>query len=462
MAPLVNDTLAARIAATPVSALLAVALSFASGILLAQRPLLGAAAVGALCFIPVAMVSLAAGIALWLPVMFVALGIATTAMQLVLSAAWAGCVIARPSALRTALPGQPFVVGALAALLAWLALSLFWARDDVMAWHELVSWLIAAVAFLLVSTAIANGNEVKLVLLAFVAGALLSVVLGWVGLGRSEHVVGTAALGSIGKRFTGAEGNPNDLAAQLVPATAFAVALAVDQRRWLARLALAGVAVALVVALVSTQSRGGLLAFAAVLIAAPLVFWRQHRQALIAIVLVVAVAGAGFALFGTARQRVTGPDEGGSGRSTLWLVAWRMAKDTSPVGVGLNNYRVVAPDYTRRPGSLRYVTQIDDRDVVHNTYLELLAETGIVGLALFLAVVGACLAAARRAQRLFERLGRRDLARISGAVLLASVAILVTQVFSSGAYDIRFWVVFALGPALLAIASRTAVAEGVR
>src|SRR5262249_44994989 len=101
------------------------------------------------------------------------------------------------------------------------------------------------------------------------------------------------------------------------------------------------------------------------------------------------------------------------------------------------------------------VQQVDQRDKVHNTYLGLLAETGIVGLALFLATVGACLGSAWRAGRLFERLGRRDLARISGAVLLASVGVLVTQVFMSTAYDMRFWVIFALGPALLAIASRT-------
>ncbi|MGZ4200921.1 MAG: O-antigen ligase family protein [Thermoleophilaceae bacterium] len=457
-----NDTLAARIAATPAYAPLAVALAFGSGILLVQWPLLGAAAVGLVCFVPVAMVSVAAGIALWLPVLFVALGLATTGMQLVLAAAWTGCVIARPAALRTALPGQPFVVGALAVLLAWLALTLFWARDEALAWHELVLWLIAAGVFVLVSTAIASGNEVKLVLLAFVAGALLSVALGWVGLGRSEQLVGPAAFGSTGKRFTGAEGNPNDLAAQLVPAIAFAVALAVDQRRKLTRLALAGVVVALAVALVATESRGGIAAFAAVVLTAPLVFWRQRSRALIAIVLVIAAAGAGFAFYGQARSRVANINEGGAGRSTLWLVAWRMAKDYSPVGVGLNNFRAVAPDYVRRPGSLRYVTQIDKPHVVHNTYLELLAETGMVGLALFLAGVGACLAAARRAQRLFEQLGRRDLARISGAVLLASVGILVTQVFSSNAYDMRFWVVFALGPALLAIAGRTAVAQVTR
>ena len=454
-----NDTLPARIAATPASALVALGLAFGSGILLAERPLLGAATVGVLCFVPLAMVSVAAGIALWVPVMFVALGIATTCMELVLAAAWVGCVIARPAAFHTALPGQSFVVGALAALLAWMALSSFWAQDQTLAWHELSTWLFAASAFLLVSTAIASGNEIKLVLLAFVAGALLSVVLGWVGLGRSEHVVGVAAFGSTGKRFTGAEGNPNDLAAQLVLAIAFGVALAVDQRRRLTRLALAGVVVALAVGLVATQSRGGLVAFAAVLLAAPLVFWRQRRHALVAIVLVIAAVGAGFAFFGHARSRVTSFNEGGAGRSTLWLVAWRMAKDNSPVGVGLNNYRVVAPDYVRRPGSLAYVRQIDDRDVVHNTYLELLAETGMIGLALFLAVVGACLAAARRAQRLFDRLGRRDLARISGAALLAGLGILVNQIFQSSAYDMRFWVVFALGPGLLAIAGRTAAAE---
>jgi O-antigen ligase len=292
-----------------------------------------------------------------------------------------------------------------------------------------------------------------------VAGAALSVIVGLLGHGVKETVVpGSLLSQSTAHRFSGAEGNPNDLATMLIVAIVFAGVLAADARRRELRLGLAAVAPGLTVALAATGSRGGLVAFAAALVIAPLLFWPQRLRAVAAIGLVAIAAAGWFAASPADWHRVTNFNDGGAGRSTLWAVAWRMAKDNTPEGVGLNNFRAISPEYLRTPGSLRYAIQIDDPHVVHNEYLELLAETGIVGLLLFAALVGTCLGAARRAAHAFEALGHHDLARISRAVLLAGIAVLVAQLFQSSAYDARLWAVFALGPALLAMAARIAPA----
>ena len=425
------------------------------GALIAVRPAYGVAALAALCFIPLVAGSVPLGIAVWLPAMFVVLGLATTALQFLIVAAWLGCLIARPATVRELLPGQRTLLAALGLLLAWLSLSVLWAREVSPAWHELVLWLVAGGVLVVVATVTGRTGCVRLVMAAFVAGALLSVIVGLLGFGPAETVVpGSLLSQSVAHRFSGAEGNPNELATQLIVAIVFAGVLAADARRRELRLGLAAVALGLTVALAATESRGGLVAFAVALVIAPLLFWRQRMPAVAAIGLVAIAAAGFFAASPGARDRVTEVNDGGAGRSTLWAVAWRMAKDNAPEGVGLDNFRAVSPDYLRTPGSLRYAIQIDDPHVVHNEYLELLAETGIVGLLLLLALVGICLGAARRAARAFEALGRHDLARISRAVLLAGIGVLVAQVFASSAYDARLWALFALGPALLAMATR--------
>lgn len=406
-----------------------------------------AVALGAACYLPLVMVSVPAGLAVAVAAMFLVPGIATTWMMLLIAAAWVGGIAAGRASVRELMPGQRFLVGALALLLAWLCLSLLWAKDPEMAWQDLRWWLVAGGLLVVVATTSTKAQYVRLIVLAFVVGALLSVAVGVLGLGPTP---GPASA----NRFTGAAGNPDDLAAQLLPAIVLAAALIGGARLTVARVAYGASLAILSIGVVATQSRGALVAAGLAALAAAAIYKHRRRYVLLGAALAVAVVGASVALFPSTLRHVTTINDGGAGRSTLWLVAWRIAKDYTPEGIGLNNFRIVAPDYVRRPGALRYVRQIDRPHVVHNTYLQLLAETGIVGLGLFLAVVGACLASARKAANLFARAGDRDLARVSLGVFLATFATLGVQLFISNGYDARLWVLLALGPALLTIAIR--------
>jgi O-antigen ligase len=443
----------------PLYGAVAAAAALVLGGVLAVRPLLAIVAAAAVVFAALAMRSLPAAVAVWVAAVFVVLGLATTAMQLLIAAAWLGSVIAEPAVLRRVLPGQRLLIGALALLLAWLCLSSLWAKNADVTWQELRWWLVAGGVLVVVGTTLGRPVHVRFILLGFVVGGLLSVVLGWLH-GSPGPVAGTDVPASAGAaRFQGLEGNPNDLAAQLLVAILFAGALLAESRRWIVRGALGTAIAVLLVGFAATESRGGLVAAGIVVCVAAVVFVRQRRPVLIAFGAAVLVAGAWFALSPSALDRVTSLGDGGAGRSTLWLVAWRIAKDYQPEGVGLNNFRQLAPDYVREPGSLRYVEQIDSAHVVHNTYLQLLAETGLIGLGLFLTVAGACLAAARRAALAFHRLALADLSLISNVVLLAGVAVLSVQLFQSTGFDVRFWVVLGLGPGLLSLARYRAAAR---
>jgi hypothetical protein len=197
-----------------------------TGSLLTARPAWGIGVLGGAVFVAALWAGGApAGIVLWIPLLFVdqVPGIATTGMLLAICAVVAAPVLSRRTALREVLPGQSFLVGAFALLLAWLALSLVWAQDQSVGWSQLKLWLVAAVAFGAVASAISDARQLRLVLLAFVAGAVVSVVAGALG-GRPEVSADYRAV--LMGRFIGTEGNPGDLAAVLIPAIVLAVVLA--------------------------------------------------------------------------------------------------------------------------------------------------------------------------------------------------------------------------------------------
>ncbi len=134
-----------------------------------------------------------------------------------------------------------------------------------------------------------------------------------------------------------------------------------------------------------------------------------------------------------------------------------MSLDHPLGGVGLNNFRLESSAYVREPGSLEHVELITERPhVVHNAYLQLLAEEGVVGLGLFLALALGCMAAAWHAARRFDASRRQGLAALARAILLAIGGALVASWFISNATDKRLWALLALGPALLAVATEQA------
>jgi O-antigen ligase len=108
----------------------------------------------------------------------------------------------------------------------------------------------------------------------------------------------------------------------------------------------------------------------------------------------------------------------------------------------------------QQPGALRYVDLIADRPLLaHNSYLEVLADTGVVGLLLYACFALACLRAALLAARRFDRDDRDWLAGLSRATAVAIIAMLSASAFLSNVTDERTWLLLALGPTLLAIAT---------
>jgi O-antigen ligase len=422
------------------------------GTALAVDARIGIALLLATCTVPLVLLDLSFGIALWAALLALSslpvFGLVATAAGLLTVACWIG--VQRLEQSRSL--DRVVVLGAatFVLLLVWLSLSLSWAEDVGTAAGELARWSLCGLAVAVLLTSVRNRRDSRLVIGGFVVGIALSVLVGVARDGLGGGSVTAETLTSTEGRLKGGLGDPNILAAAIVPAVVMGAALgsAVRRRvRW-GLLVCVGV---LVVGLAATESRGGAVAAAAALGTALVVMRRERKTVLAAAAGIALVGGLYLAAYPQGLDRLTSSD-GGSGRSELWRVAWRITTQHPVTGVGLHNFTVYSPRYVREPGPLKNVDLIADRPhAVHNTYLELLAETGVIGLGLFLVVIGCSLRAALKAARGFEARGDQTWGTVARAAFVATVGALAAAFFVTLGSRLEFWLVLALGPVLLAV-----------
>ena len=124
-------------------------------------------------------------------------------------------------------------------------------------------------------------------------------------------------------------------------------------------------------------------------------------------------------------------------------------------GVGAGNFSRSAKHYVLQPGALfRTDVVIFNPSVTHNTYIQIGAELGLVGLGLFVAIVGFSLAAALQAAKNFRSRGDPGGEVLARCLAIGLVGILVADTFISQMYNKQLWLLLGLGPAMLAISRR--------
>lgn len=438
------------------------------GRLAGSDPRLAIAAAVGLAFILITFANLTAGLVIFTGASFLELtsvasgvGLAKV-LGLALAISWLATVASGRGGTKFVWTASPILSWFVVAFLAWGTLSLLWAENLNAGLEQMQRYLLVGLLVPIVFTAIRSARDVKAVAGAYVFGATIAAAYGLLASPNASGAAGAVDATEQLNRIAGTVGDPNVLASVLLVGAILAIALAVVQHRSpLMRIALVGSGFLCLAVLVLTFSRGGLIALGAAVLAAP--FVARRKAAVIAAGLLVAVcivAYIGALAPADARERIVAND-GGSGRTDIWKIGWRMVEAQPVTGLGVGNFQSSSIHYQIRPGTAVVRTDLaDNPSVAHNSYLELLAEMGIVGLALFLGIVAASLGAAFRATRKFLASDRFDLAVISAAVFAALVSILASDFFISEQFSKQLWLIFALCPALLALSERAGDQEG--
>jgi probable O-glycosylation ligase (exosortase A-associated) len=282
---------------------------------------------------------------------------------------------------------MPGLLAGLGVFLIWCVIGYAVTRDPGLVWQRLQivgkMWIIGIVAV----NALRSREQIRFFIVWWLAcfafypvrGAIFNYYI------YHETVVGRAAWNYI---FS----NPNDLAAYCILLLGLALGLLSMERRGPVKLGTVLGLAMLPFLILLTRSRGAFLGFAVFLLI--VILGRRQRVKALLVTAVISVI-----VFSVAPKdvldRVQGlesvqstddlkdADQEGSAyqRFEIWKVARTIIKDYPVTGVGLGAYPAMHARYARR--SQFDPTALGRRDT-HSTYLNLTAETGFVGVFIYL------------------------------------------------------------------------------
>lgn len=266
-------------------------------------------------------------------------------------------------------------------------------------------------------------------------------------LGLVAESVVTVALGRNGSggRATGSLGQANELGAYLALFSVLAVSLVAGVKNVLGKLLLVGIWLLGSFAIILSLSRASMLA---VLGGTILVTWRGSRGLLGALVVVLVLSPMWMPDYlkdriaeSTEHSDDSGMSVDGAAEKRLetWQTIFKVVEDHPFDGVGFTGLGYILPDLGAELGLQ------DIKDSAHNTYLRMLSEMGIFGLALFVWLLWKCFRLANEASRRAKSLFDRALANgLAGAVLSMAVTCAFGDRFFNVVIASSLWILCAL------------------
>ena len=430
----------------------------ALGLLAGIDPRLAIVAAFGFAFVLITLSDLAAGMAVFAFLTFVevlTIGNDTVSVTklagLLLAASWFALMTTRPRSELEFFSVHPYISAVLVLFLGWVLISSSWAVNTDAVLASAGRYALDALLFVIVFTAIRTPKQLGWVMLAFVLGAAVAALHGIIS------PTGQEAAGRLGSDIL----DPSQLSAVLVSGAALAFGVIVLFRDSpLLRIGALIIGIFAVVAISLTASRGGVVALGVSLIAAIVLGGRWRVQITVICAVFAMMTYLYFAAIAPVeiRDRIISPDVGQEkieeGRTTLWQVAWRAFEANPEKGVGSGNFSDVSRNFLLEPGLLARTDEIigDNPKVVHNSYLEVATELGVVGFAFFAVIVGFSLGSCVRAARLFRLAGDRRMQGVSLCITIALIGDLAALFFVSDQYSKQLWFLMGLGPAILAMA----------
>jgi putative inorganic carbon (HCO3(-)) transporter len=263
--------------------------------------------------------------------------------------------------------------------------------------------------------------------------------------------------GVIQPRLSGPIRRPNYWAQFMVAVLPLVLYRILYEKKVLVKAVASLAALILVYALLGTYSRGGFVALVAVFIM--IILERRARPTLVLLVIISAMLIV--ALFpANYTERVQSlliltPDTSLStlyedssfrGRFAELRAGLRMFAEYPILGVGVGNYKFNYQTYARK---LNIETRVEVREA-HSLYIEILAETGLIGAAAVTVLFGTLLLGLARVRDKMRKQNRfRDWIPWLASIQISITAYLVSSLFLHGDYIRYLWILVALGTAAL-------------
>jgi putative inorganic carbon (hco3(-)) transporter len=310
-------------------------------------------------------------------------------------------------------------------------LSMLFAPDPADSVFDALRYLLFVVFFFLVLQLTHTIADVRKVVRMFVLSCTFAA--GW-------GLYGFIALDL--DRAAGPIEDPNDFAYLMVCALPLACYLLAEEKR--RRMVWGACCVLLIGATLATLSRGALVGLAALAPWAVITRRIPLSGVLLGVVALLSVAGVAFALWApllndrlSMKGRIA--DKNVTAREALWIGAVRMAADRPLTGVGPGRYGIESAAYVRNNP-----VPLGEDPVVHNSYLHVFAEIGLLGLIGFVGFLGSSWRLLARGRRRAISIGDRDGRRLATAMQASLIVALVAGAFLSEQFTTPFWMIGAL------------------
>mgnify|MGYP005849657147 FL=1 len=290
----------------------------------------------------------------------------------------------------------------------WCLMSAFWAPNPTWALLRVSTYV--GLFVVMQAIGLLKREDIKRMWELLLLGAALSVPLGLILPAPTEVV---AASG----RFTSGGQDPNDYA-NLIVVTVGVVFYGIltckrEVRGKLLRIVLLSSALVAVMAIPLSLSRTAVINLLAMLLASSLLR-RTAKSATKLVVLMGLVLLCIVVLFPDFTDRMVQrystlqwlqQEATWAGRIDIWRAAVTVFAERPFTGVGAGNFAFVSPYYSYYAALIAATREDGGGGVVHNMFLSVMSETGVIGLILFGALLLSAYASARRLVRRGESLG---------------------------------------------------------
>jgi O-antigen ligase len=258
----------------------------------------------------------------------------------------------------------------------WTATSIVWAIDPATSLKRLPTIATLFALYIVATSFRVTRRELSRIVLLSVAGGAVAASLIILQFTNHISIEGRASL-VVGNL----ESNPNDLAFSLLLPFSLALGGVLSEVSLLKRTTLLAALALMATSILLVMSRGSLVALAAIVLVCLFRVGVRKRTLIPILVLAIPLLFVPGLFYQRLEQAFAGR---GTGRYDIWLAGLEIVKRYPVIGVGLENFPVAyqkVAGYAHVFPSHGYVRE------AHNMYLQVCAETGMIGFALFIAAI---------------------------------------------------------------------------